>query len=107
MQASASSIELFQQVTKNIADLMANGDLSPFATTDGLALKADNSNLPAGTTLVNGKITGADNKEVVSPKQAAINSQKDNLDSAFAILSLTSGVPGLKDLLVKAPVAQK
>lgn len=99
MQASASSIELFQQVTKNIADLMANGDLSPFATTDGAAPKADGSNLPAGTTLVNGKIIGANNVEVLSPKQAAVNSQKDNLDSAFAILSLTSGVPGLKELL--------
>ena len=99
MQASASSIELFQQVTKNIADLMANGDLSPFATTDGAAPKADGSNLPAGTTLVNGKIIGANNVEVLSPKQAAVNSQKDNLDSAFAILSLTSGVVGLKELL--------
>jgi len=104
MQASASSIELFQQVTKNIADLMANGDLSPFATTDGLAPKADGSNLPAGTTLVNGKIMGANNVEVLSPKQAAVNSQKDNLDSAFAILSLTSGVAGLKDLLKPKPV---
>jgi hypothetical protein len=101
MQASASSIELFQQVTKNIADLMANGDLSPFATTDGLAPKADGSNLPAGTTLVNGKITGADNIEVLSPKQAAINLQTENLSNAFGILSLTSSVPGLKDLLVK------
>ena len=107
MQASASSIELFQQVTKNIADLMANGDLSPFATTDGLAPKADGSNLPAGTTLVNGKIKDANNEEVLSPKQAAVNSQKDNLDSAFAILSLTSGVAGLKDLLVKEPVVKK
>ena len=99
MQASASSIELFQQTTKNIADLMANGDLSPFATTDGLALKADNSNLPAGTTVVNGVITGADNKPVLSPKQAAVNMQKDNLESALGILSLTSGVTGLKELL--------
>ena len=107
MQASASSSELFQQVTKNIADLMANGDLSPFATTDGLAPKADGSNLPAGTTLVNGKIKDANNEEVLSPKQAAVNSQKDNLDSAFAILSLTSGVAGLKDLLVKEPVVKK
>ena len=107
MQASASSIELFQQVTKNIADLMANGDLSPFATTDGLAPKADGSNLPAGTTLVNGKIKDANNEEVLSPKQAAVNSQKDNRDSAFAILSLTSGVAGLKDLLVKEPVVKK
>ena len=99
MQASASSIELFQQTTKNIADLMANGDLSAFATTDGLALKADNSNLPAGTTVVNGVITGADNKPVLSPKQAAVNMQKDNLESALGILSLTSGVTGLKELL--------
>jgi hypothetical protein len=42
---------------------------------------------------------GANNVEVLSPKQAAVNSQKDNLDSAFAILSLTSGVTGLKELL--------
>ena len=104
MQASASSIELFQQVTKNIADLMANGDLSPFATTDGAAPKADGSNLPAGAKVVNGEIRGADNVALVSPKQAAVNSQKDNLDSAFAILSLTSGVAGLKDLLKPKPV---
>ena len=107
MQASASSIELFQQTTKNIADLMANGDLSPFATTDGAAPKADGSNLPAGTKVVNGVVTGSDNVALVSPKQAAVNSQKDNLDSAFAILSLTSGVAGLKDLLVKEPVVKK
>ena len=101
MQASASSIELFQQTTKNIADLMANGDLSPFATTDGAAPKADGSNLPAGTKVVNGVVTGSDNVALVSPKQAAVNLQKENLSDALGILSLTSGVTGLKDLLVK------
>jgi hypothetical protein len=76
MQASASSIELFQQVTKNISDIMAS-DLSSKAE-DGVA--------------------GADGVKV-SPMQAAVNIQKDNLGKAFAILSATSGVTGLKALL--------
>lgn len=63
MQASASANEIFQQVSKNIADIMANPDLEP------------------------------------GPKQTAIDSQKQYLQSALAILSATSGIPGLRNLL--------
>lgn len=78
MQASASSIELFQQMTKNIADIMAS-DLS-----------ADPEKGVADST---GK--------KISPMQAAVNIQKQNLSDALAILSLTSGVTGLKEMLTK------
>lgn len=56
MQASASANETFQQVSKNIADIMANPDLD------------------------------------ATSKQSAVNSQKDSLRNALAILSATSGV---------------
>ena len=79
MQASASSIELFQQVTKNISDIMAS-DLSS-KVEDGVA--------------------GTDGIKV-SPMQAAVNIQKDNLGKAFAILTATSGISGLKALLTAA-----
>jgi len=63
MQASASANEIFQQTTKNIADIMANPDLDATA------------------------------------KQAAVNTQKSYLQGALTILSATSGIPGLKDLI--------
>jgi hypothetical protein len=63
MQASQSANDIFQQVSKNIADLMANPDL-------------DAANITA-----------------------AVNDQKAYLKNALAILSATSGVSGLKDLL--------
>jgi len=75
MQASSSANDTFQQVSKNIADIMSNPDLSANAA-DG----------------VNG----------ISPKQAAVNLQRGYLENALAILSATSGIPGLKDLLSKA-----
>ena len=76
MQASASSTELFQQMTKNIADIM------------GSDLSADPAKGVADST---GKM--------ISPMQAAVNIQKQNLSDALAILSVTSGVTGLKALL--------
>lgn len=63
MQASASANEIFQQVSKNISDLMANPDLE------------------------------------VDAKQSAINAQKNYLQSALQVLSTTSGIPGLKNLI--------
>lgn len=63
MQASASANEIFQQVSKNIADIMANPDLE----------------------------TG--------PKDAAVKAQQQYLQNALGILSATSGVPNLKNLL--------
>lgn len=63
MQASASSNEIFQQVTKNISDIMANPDLDAAA------------------------------------KQSAVNTQKTYLQNAMTILSATSGIPGLKNLI--------
>jgi hypothetical protein len=63
MQASASANEIFQQVSKNIADLMANSDLE------------------------------------VDAKQAAVTAQKNYLQSALNVLSTTSGIPGLKNLI--------
>lgn len=35
----------------------------------------------------------------VASKQAAVNAQKDSLTNAMSILSATSGIPGLKDLI--------
>ena len=63
MQASASANEIFQQVSKNIADIMANPDLEATA------------------------------------KQNAVDGQKTSLQEALSILSSTSGIPGLKNLL--------
>ena len=63
MQASASANELFQQTTKNIADIMANPDLD------------------------------------AASKQKAVDAQKSYLQGAMAILSTTSKIPGLKDLI--------
>ena len=63
MQASASSNEIFQQVTKNISDIMANPDLDTAA------------------------------------KQSAVNTQKTYLQGAMTILSATSGIPNLKNLI--------
>lgn len=63
MQASASANEIFQQVSKNIADLMQNPDLETAA------------------------------------KQSAVDAQKQFLSSALHILSTTSGIPGLKNLI--------
>lgn len=63
MQASASANELYQQVTKNIADVMANPDLD------------------------------------VKAKQAAVDIQKGYLNSGMQILSATSGVKGLDELI--------
>jgi hypothetical protein len=72
MQASASANEVFQQVSKNIADIMANPDLSADAK---------------------------DAVDGVTPKQAAVNIQKSYLQNSLAILSATSGITGLKELL--------
>jgi len=74
MQASASANEVFQQVSKNIADIMANPDLSADAK-------------------------DATGSPPVTPKQAAVNIQKQYLQNALAILSATSGITGLKTLL--------
>jgi hypothetical protein len=74
MQASASANEVFQQVSKNIADIMANPDLSADAKD------------AAGTP-------------PVTPKQAAVDMQKNYLKNSLAILSATSGINGLKTLL--------
>jgi hypothetical protein len=74
IQASASANDVFQQVSKNIADLMANPDLS-----------AD--------------VKDATGTPPVTPKQAAVNMQKQYLQNSLAILSATSGVTGLKTLL--------
>lgn len=63
MQASASANEIFQQVSKNISDLMANPDLETDA------------------------------------KQSAIDAQKAYLKNALQILSATSGISGLSNLL--------
>lgn len=72
MQASQSASDIFAQASKNIADTMANPDLS--------ADPADG---------VNG----------ISPKQAAVNMQKQYLQNSLEILSKTSAIPDLKDLL--------
>jgi hypothetical protein len=63
MQASASANEIFQQTTKNIADIMANPDLDTTA------------------------------------KQKAVDTQKSYLQGSMTILSATSGIPGLKNLI--------
>jgi len=100
MQASASANEIFQQATKNIADIMSNPDLSSYATTDNKTPTEDKKNWPAGATkLVNGKLFDANNKEIVSPKQAAVDTQKAYLQGSLTILSATSGIPGLKELI--------
>jgi hypothetical protein len=100
MQASASAGEIFQQVTKNISDILANPDLSAFATKDGKAPTTDKKNWPSNAvTLRNGKLYDADNIEIVSPKQNAVNIQKGYLDNSLNILSATSAIPGLKDLI--------
>jgi hypothetical protein len=77
IQASASANDVFQQVSKNIADLMAN---------PGLSAKAEDG------------VVGKDGNKV-SPKQAAVNIQKQYLQNSLEILSKTSGITGLKNLL--------
>jgi hypothetical protein len=100
MQASSSANEIFQQTTKNIADIMANPDLASYATSDGKAPTEDKKNWPPGATkLTNGKLYDANNKEIVSPKQAAVDTQKSYLQGSMMILSTTSGIQGLKDLI--------
>ncbi len=100
MQASASANEIFQQATKNIADIMANPDLSSYSTTDGKAPTEDKKNWPPNATkIVGGKLYDANNKEIVSPKQAAVDTQKSYLQGSMAILSATSGIQGLKELI--------
>ena len=71
MQASQSANDIFQQISKNIADIMANPDISATAAKG----------------------------ETVSPKQAAVDAQKEYLKNALEILSTTSGVTGLKALV--------
>ena len=100
MQASASASEAFQQTTKTISDLMSDPDVSPYATSDGNAPKTDKSNWPSkATTLRNNKFFDSDNNEILSPKQIAVNNQRDYLNGYMQILSVTSKVPGLKDLI--------
>jgi hypothetical protein len=108
MQASQSANEVFQQVTKNISDIMQNGDLNSFATTDGKAPTADKKNWPA-SAVDGGKVIGntlydKDNNEIASPKQAAVNAQKQYLKTSMDVISTTSNIPGLKDLLSFGPV---
>lgn len=74
MQASASTNEIFQQVSKNIADIMSNGDLS-------------------------GDPKDAVGTPPVTPKQAAVDMQKAYLQNSLEVLSVTSGISGLKGLL--------
>lgn len=92
MQASQSSNDVFNQVSKNISDIMANPDLSAYATTDGKAPADDGSNLQPGTSVRNGIIVDANGAAVKSPKQAAVDTQKQYLTNAMDILSATSGV---------------
>jgi len=63
MQASASANEIFQQATKNIADIMSNPDLDTAA------------------------------------KNAAVAKQKGWLEGAMSVLSATSEIPNLKNLI--------
>jgi hypothetical protein len=49
--------------------------------------------------MLDGKIVDANNKVLPSPKQAAVDMQKTSLQNAMEILSKTSSIPGLKDLL--------
>ena len=100
MQASQSASDIFAQASKNIADTMANPDLPAYATTDGEPPKDDGSNLPPGAKMLDGKIVDANNKVLPSPKQAAVDMQKAYLQNSLEILSATSKIPGLKDLLI-------
>ena len=100
MQASASGSEAFQQTTKNISDIMANADISAYATTDGNAPKTDKTNWPTeAEKLTNGKFFDKNNKEILSPKQSAVNMQKTALNGYMQLLSVTSNIPGLNDLI--------
>jgi hypothetical protein len=72
------------------------------ATTDGKAAapEVDKSNWPPqAVELKNGKLYDADGKALLSPKQIAINTQKSYLQGSMKILSATSGITGLSDLL--------
>jgi hypothetical protein len=100
MQASQSASDIFAQASKNIADTMANPDLPAYATTDGEPPKDDGSNLPPGAKMLDGKIVDANNQVLPSPKQAAVDMQKAYLQNSLEILSATSKIPGLKDLLI-------
>ena len=75
LQASASASGTFAQYATNIANIMANPNLS--------ATPGDNG---------------------ISPMQAAVNSQVDSLKQAMDILSATSGIQGLSKLLVNKTV---
>ena len=100
MGASQAANEIFQQSTKNISDLMQNPDLSAYATTDGKAPTTDKKNWPAGAqTLTNGILYDAKNIPFLSPKQQAVDMQKQSLKNALSILEKTSGVTGLDNLL--------
>jgi hypothetical protein len=100
MQASASANELFQQATTNIANIMSNPDLNTYPTSDGNAPSADKKNWPPGATkLTNGKLYDSKNIEILGPKQLAVNEQRNNLEGAMKILSATSGIEGLNELI--------
>jgi hypothetical protein len=50
--------------------------------------------------VLDGKIVDANNQVLPSPKQAAVDMQKAYLQNSLEILSATSKIPGLKDLLI-------
>lgn len=100
MQASASVNEMFQQATTNIANIMGNPDISAYATTDGKAPSDDKKNWPSNAKkLTGGKFYDSKGKEILSPKQQAVNAQKNYLSGGIELLSATSNIPGLQDLI--------
>jgi hypothetical protein len=100
MQATASAGEMFQQATKNINDIMVNPDIYAFPTKDGAPPAANKSNWPSNAAeLRNGRLYDAQGRELLSPKQVAVNTQKGYLENSLQIVGVTSTIPGLKDLI--------
>ena len=65
IQASQNSTDLYQQTTKNIADLMANPDLDPAAKQ--AAIDAQTSNLQSGLDLIK-SVTSSDVASILQSK---------------------------------------
>ena len=79
---------------------MGNPDIAAYATTDGKAPTTDKKNWPSNAEkLTGGKFYDSKGKEILSPKQIAVNYQKDSLSNGIELLSATSNIPGLKDLV--------
>ena len=85
LQASASASATYAQYATNVANIMANPNLS--ATPTPATVDSSGKTIPEGP----------------SPMQAAVNAQVESLQNAMALLSATSGITGLSNLVTTNP----